>query len=125
MQKKANITRKKLTLVSAERNSSRVFDLRYKYAIKMNDIFLDRFVFLDETGFNLHTSRSYSYSSKNTKFFSTVKANRGINQSLMCAINKNGVIGYKIISGAFDRSEFKVFIENNLLEYFKPTDLLY
>ncbi|KAF7684931.1 hypothetical protein CDIK_4320 [Cucumispora dikerogammari] len=119
MLKKANITRKRLTLVPAERNSPRILDLRYNYAIEMNVISLDRFVFLDETGFNLHTSQSYGYSPKNTKSFSTVKANRGVNQSLMCAIDKNGVIGYKIISGAFDGSEFKVFIENNLLEYFR------
>ena len=36
-----------------------------------------------------------------------MNANRGINQSLMCAIDINGVVGYEIQNGAFDGDMLK------------------
>jgi hypothetical protein len=74
--------------------------------------------FLDETGFNLHTSTNYGYSLNNTKAYAVVRANRGTNQSLMCAIDINGVVGYKKISGSFNGEKFKTLIETKLLPYF-------
>lgn len=90
--KKMEITRKRLSLILIERNSPRVIDTRSSYCAELNEISLERLIFLDETGFNLHTANHYGYSPKNTKAFLAVKANRGINQSLMCAIDKNGII---------------------------------
>ncbi|KAF7691504.1 hypothetical protein CDIK_2557 [Cucumispora dikerogammari] len=82
------------------------------------DIFVERLVFLDETGFNLHTSVNYGYSPVNTKAYSVVRANRGTNQSFMCAIDINDIIVSDIITEAYDGDKLKIFIDNELLLYF-------
>ncbi|KAF7697582.1 hypothetical protein CDIK_1588 [Cucumispora dikerogammari] len=113
-----NYSRKKLSLVLAERNTLRLLNLRQAYCNNLMNIFVERLVFLDETGFNLHTSVNYGYSSVNTKAYSVVQPNRGTNKSLMCAVDINGTIASDIITGAYDGDKFKIFIENELLPYF-------
>ncbi|KAF7685053.1 hypothetical protein CDIK_4198 [Cucumispora dikerogammari] len=113
-----NYSRKRLSLVIAERNTLRLLDLRQTYCNNLMNIFVERLVFLDETGFNLHTSVNYGYSPVNTKAYSAVRANRGTNQSLMCAVDINGIIAFDIITDAYDGDKFKIFIENELLPYF-------
>ena len=75
-------------------------------------------VFLDETGFNRHTRRSYGYSPVNSKAYVTVQSNRGANTSVLVAIDKNGVIAYEYKSGAFNTATFLHFLENKLAPYF-------
>ena len=111
-------TRKRLSLIPAERNSTRILDMRSIYCTEIRNISVERLVFLDETGFNLHTSQNYGYSLKNTKAYSVAKANRGTNQSLMCAIDVNGVVCFEIISGAYNGETFKKFIQMKLVAYF-------
>ncbi|KAF7699619.1 hypothetical protein CDIK_1119 [Cucumispora dikerogammari] len=60
--KKINYLRKRLSLVSAERNTPRLIDLRQIYCNNLMNIFVERHVFLDETSFNLHTLVNYGYS---------------------------------------------------------------
>ncbi|KAF7685715.1 hypothetical protein CDIK_3536 [Cucumispora dikerogammari] len=82
------------------------------------NIFVERLVFLDKTGFNLHTSVNYGYSPDNTKAYGVVRGNKNTNQSLMCAVDINDIIASDIITGAYDGDKFKIFIENELLPYF-------
>lgn len=65
--KKIEITRKILSLIPIERNSTRVFGLIPVYANELNEISLDILVFLDETGLNFHSANHYDYSHKNTR----------------------------------------------------------
>ncbi|KAF7685648.1 hypothetical protein CDIK_3603 [Cucumispora dikerogammari] len=113
-----NYSRKRLSLVPAERNTPRLLDLRQIYCNNLIEIFVERLVFLDETGFNLHTSVNYGYSPVNTRGYSVVRANRNTSQSLMCAVDINGIIASDIITGAYDGDKFKIFIENKVLLYF-------
>jgi transposase len=116
--KKLQITRKILSKVPIERNSQRVIDLRYNYVREIN-VFQDRqFVFLDECGFNLHTSRNYGYSPINTKAYINVPGNRGQNISLMAAISITGIVGYEIIDGAYSGDSFMDFITRLLVPFF-------
>jgi hypothetical protein len=61
---------------------------------------LTRCFFFDETGFNIHTSQNFGYSLVNTKAFSISKANKGVNQSLMCVVDINGIILNEICNGS-------------------------
>lgn len=83
-------------------------------------------IFLDETGFNEHTRRSYGYSLRNTKAYLNVPANRNANRSLICAISCNGVVAYDYRSGSYNSLLFKTFITNHLLPHFRahPTHVL-
>ncbi|KAF7684879.1 hypothetical protein CDIK_4372, partial [Cucumispora dikerogammari] len=113
-----NYSRKRLSLVPAERNTPRLLDLRQIYCNNLMDMFVERLVFLDETGFNLHTSVNYDYSPVNTRGYSVVRASRSTSQSLTCAVDINGIIASDIITGAYDGDKIKIFIENKLLLYF-------
>lgn len=124
--KNIGVTRKRISRIPEDRNSQRITNMRAIYCSDVSVIPLDRLVFLDETGFNLHTSQTYGYSKVGTKAYTTVKSNRGINQSLMCAISIDGIIGSEIISGAYNGDKFKCFIQSYLVPYFSrnPNSLL-
>lgn len=116
--KKMKLSRKILTLIPNERNTPQKIEER---AIYGNDIarFCDNnLVFLDETGFNEHTRRTYGYSPINTKAYLNVPGNKNINKSLLCVIDLNGVVTYKYKSGAFRTEDFVNFINEQLLPYF-------
>ncbi|KAF7690778.1 hypothetical protein CDIK_2641 [Cucumispora dikerogammari] len=104
--KALKLQKKKLTLVPAEINSSRVIELGFNYVTEPGIYQTSQLVFLDETGFNLHTSDNYSHLAVNTKVFQTVQTNRGINISLMCAISTGSVIGYQIQEDAYNDDLF-------------------
>ena len=79
----------------------------------------DDIVFLDETGFNKHTNRYYGYSVQNTPAFINVPANKGVNNSVMCAISIDGVVGYECIRGSYNSNLFIDFILVKLVPYFR------
>ena len=79
-------TRKRLTLIQMERNTSERIDSRAIYASEILMIERKNLIFIDETGFNQHAQRTYGYSQRNTKAYVQVPENRGVNNSCMCAI---------------------------------------
>ena len=115
--KKLKITRKRLSLIPAERNSAINIDARAVYAADISRFPQSNLIFLDETGVNLHTSRSYGYSVENTKAYRTVPANRGTNISCMCVIGIQGVIAYDTKIGAYNKESFIEFLEQKLKNY--------
>ncbi|WUR04949.1 DDE-3 domain-containing protein [Vairimorpha necatrix] len=84
--KKLGITRKRVSIIPVERNSLDKLNKRSIYAAEISRYSVENLVFLDETGFNAHTTRSYGYSEKNTKAYKNVPANRGQNISCMCGL---------------------------------------
>ncbi|KAF7684872.1 hypothetical protein CDIK_4379 [Cucumispora dikerogammari] len=117
--KRMNISRKILSRVPSNKNSPRVLELRYSYARECELFSSENFVYLDETGFNLHTTTNYGYSLVNTKAFVNVVLNRGQNISLLAAISSREIVGFDIQQGAFNGDLLKVFIEQKLAPYFR------
>lgn len=124
--KKMKITRKRLTLVPYERNTIEKINARAIYATEISRIQDENLVFLDETGFNQHTKRSYGYSFENTKAFKLVPANRNINRSLMCVINLHGVVAFSVKTGSYNAVCFIDFIQEKLIPFFQthPNNIL-
>lgn len=116
--KKMNFTRKRLSLIPEERNTVDKIEARAIYAADIMRIRDDNLIFLDETGFNLHTRRSYGYSLTNEKAFITLPANRAKNRSLLCAIGVSGVIDYEYKVGGYNSKSFIDFINTKLASYF-------
>lgn len=116
--KKMKFTRKRLCLVPEERNTSERLNARAIYSGEISRISDANLIFLDETGFNQHTRRSYGYSLQNTPAYITVPANKGVNRSLICAIGITGVVAYKYKTGAFNAISFGQFITEQLVPYF-------
>ncbi|KAF7691493.1 hypothetical protein CDIK_2567 [Cucumispora dikerogammari] len=116
--KALQITRKKLTLVSVERNLPRVIELRFNYARELALYRTNQLVFLDETGFNLHASLNMGYSFVNTKAVSGTPANKGVNISLMCAVSLHGIVGYQIQDGGYNEDLFISYLNATIDPYF-------
>lgn len=104
---KALLTRKRLLLVPVERDTETQLQRRAIYASEISLFAFEDLVFPDETGFNLHATRRFGCSAVNTR------ANRGTNGSCMCAI-----IAYAIRCGAYNASEFILFICEKLAPCF-------
>ncbi len=66
--------------------------------------------FLNESGFNLHTSINYGYSPVNEDAFLYQPASRGQNISLCALISINGLEHYKLIDGAYNEHIFIEFL---------------
>ena len=117
--KSMKLTRKRLVLVPAERNTEARIDERAIFSADISRFADDRLVFLDETGFSQHTRRTYGYSSINSPAYITVPANRGINRSVLCAIGVHGLIASECRTGSFNSESFIRFIEDKLVPYFR------
>jgi transposase len=117
--KKQNITRKRLSLIPEERNTEDKKNQRVIYASNISRYLKENLVFLDETGFNNHLSRTYGYSEADTKAYRYVPANKGTNLSCMCVISYTGLVAYEMRRGAYNSSLFNVFIEQKLAPIFR------
>ena len=61
-----------------------------------------RILFLDESGFNLHTSNDYGYSPVAENAVLYQPASGGRNVSMCCIISNSGVKHYKLIDGGYN-----------------------
>jgi hypothetical protein len=67
-------------------------------------------LFLDESGFNLHTSSNYGYAEVNQDPVTYQPNSRGKNISLCAIISINGIEHFKIVDGAYNIERFSCFI---------------
>ncbi|KAI0979119.1 hypothetical protein GJ496_005767 [Pomphorhynchus laevis] len=116
--KKIGITRKKLSIIPEERNVTERIAARKEYAIDVSRIPDNNLVFLDETGFNEHLKRHLGYSPINNKAYTIVLANKGINRSVICAINLKGIIEYQYRQGSYNANLFIEFLCCVVVPYF-------
>ena len=80
----------------------------------MEALFDQRILFLDESGFNLHTSNKYGYSMPDTDAIDYNIGNRGRNVSLCSILAASGIFYSETVVGAFNGIVFKQFIINTL-----------
>ena len=112
--KKNEITRKRLVKKSEKVVSPNVISLRKAYAAELRQLPNSRLIYLDETGFNLHTCAHYGYSPKNVEAVAMVPANKGRNISLLCMMSTAGIIFHEIIEGPYNSASFVNFLESAL-----------
>jgi len=113
--KKISYSRKRLALVPEARNSIRIIEERYRYAVYLNTIHDNKIIFLDESGFNLHVNSHYGYSPANTKAFTIVPSNRGRNVTLLAAISTIGIVNYEIFLGSLTAAKLNEFLELKII----------
>lgn len=107
------ITLKRSNIIIDRVNDSERITLRSAFAnefltrASIND---SKNIFIDETGFNLHIRRNYGRSLAGARVNVTVPTVRGRNVTLIAAINANGVVFHKIISGSCTSEIFVGFM---------------
>lgn len=67
---------------------------------------------IDESHFHINMQQTHSWSKSGDKIYKGTYNKRKDGISLIMAINKQQVIGYKVINGSVDRNIFKEFIES-------------
>ena len=85
-----------------------------RFAFEMEALFDYRILFLDESGFNLHTSNKYGYSMPDTDANDYNIVNRGRNVLLCSILAASGNLYSETVVGAFNGIVFKQFIINAL-----------
>lgn len=108
--KRLEITRKRIKKVSDTSRSARVVAERRNYALKYRQSSLTEFLFLDETGMNLHTRPTFGYSPKNIPAYTTVPANKGRNVSIIALISSETVLSYQKLDGPYNTESFLNFL---------------
>ncbi|KAF7685558.1 hypothetical protein CDIK_3694 [Cucumispora dikerogammari] len=136
--KQLGVSRKRAVKFGEKRNSAEVINLRKNFAIRTRLLDNDKLIYLDETGFNLHSSARYAYSPINTPGRIIVPTSKGKNILLLAMISNNKIISWKIISGFFnavslvkflrDSNDKKLFINKTVLmdnvRFHKSTETL-
>ena len=109
------ITLKKLDSRSIQCNSISVKVRRKTYSdwFLQNGILNSHIVFIDESGFNLHTTRSRGRSKIDTPATRTINGQRGRNISLLMAISCSvGINLSRFISGSVTKVTFQEFVND-------------
>lgn len=108
------LTRKRAIKFGDKRNSADVISQRKNYSIRTRLIDDSRILFLDETGFNLHSSSNYAYSPVNTPARIIVPTSRGKNISILAMISNTGIINFKCINGSVNSESLVEFLDDSL-----------
>ncbi|KAG0439278.1 Transposable element Tc3 transposase [Dictyocoela muelleri] len=107
-------SRKALTLIPINKNSNEKKNVRAQYGASLSHISDNQLIFLDETGFNLHTYQNFGTLQKNTKCYINVPNGKGTNIYVLCAITNQGILAFKIKVGSFKSVDIVDFIETQL-----------
>lgn len=114
--KRNNITRKRIKTKPLIVVSPEMINARKTYARELRCFEDSQILFLDESGFNLHTSTKYGYSPIDTDAVKLVPANRGKNVSLLMIISEKSIVKTLIKTGSINRDIFLKFLDELVVE---------
>lgn len=94
------------------RNTPRLRQWRHDFVRQSARVSRENLCFLDEPGFDLKVTpfRWYAPTGKPPRFESS--PDKGVNLSLLCLIDGEGVLAYDMQDGAYDRNGFLHFLDD-------------
>lgn len=107
------VTHKRIKYAADETTTTRVINLRRGYASSLSATSPGQLLFLDESGFNLHTHKNYGYAYVGMDACATRPGNRGQNVSLVAIIGITGVVAFRLIDGALNAAKTLEFLQDN------------
>lgn len=112
--KKQKVTMKNLELIPVARNSKETIEKRFEYITKLFQFENSgwEFIYVDEFGCNLHTSRKRGRNSIGKPATKTTPSSRGGNLSTCAAISHSkGVLHFRSKFCSYNNSEFVAFLD--------------
>lgn len=112
--KKKQISIKNLEHIPKARNSLTAIKKRFEYVTSLLDFENDgwKFIYVDEFGCNLHTSRRRGRNSVGKPAIKTITTSRGGNLSTCAAISsEKGVINFRSKFCSYNNSEFVAYLD--------------
>ena len=79
-----------------------------------------RFVFVDEMGTNTSLHSLYAWSKRGKRAYCSVPRNRGKNTTLLASMSAEGMGPSIAVVGAVDAQVFEVYLEQGLVPYLRP-----
>jgi transposase len=103
---------KRVTIVPERRNDPYVITDRYNYAVKYNQMMVEKekMFFLDEMGVQIWSRRGYGRSLVGTRAYKRKRVIRGRNYSIACAMSVNSLYLYKIQDIPYNSDHFVNFL---------------
>jgi transposase len=120
-----NYSRKRLKPIVADRNFDRVISERVSYSIRLQPIQDEKLVFIDESGFNLHTSPAYGYAPIGATPWISVPTQRRRNISLIAAIASSGIVAHQTIVGAYNTVNMHEWCQSRLLPALRTQNCIF
>jgi len=117
--KRANISHKRAHGQPLIRNTPQLIQKRRDFAITFLNVPQERRIYLDETGFNLHTQDNYGWVLRNMVPLIPVNPNRGRNCTLVMAVSCFGVEAYRVFPGACNGQILANFVREELNPHFE------
>lgn len=115
--KEMGYSRKRIKIMVEKSNSAEVIEERFIYSVHLTNIQDGSIVYLDETGFNLHTSYHFGYAPVGANAIQTVPTNRGRNLSVLVAITVHGVLSFGMQQNAYNTESMLEWINEFFIPY--------
>ena len=117
-------SRKKKTVIYAERAKPRVQEARSSYLRQVARIASERLVFLDETGVHVAMMRSTAWAPVGKRAYDVAIRNRGKVLTVIGAIALDGVRATMTVEGGTTKEVFLEFVTKHLIPSLKPDDVV-
>jgi transposase len=101
-----------------------VQEKRQEFIARMKTTWIDRLVFLDESGSNISMAKSHGWALKGARLHDHKPANWGDNLSTIGAIRCTGTVCHQTVRGAVDTPKFIAFIRDRLCPRLRPGDIV-
>lgn len=105
-----NYTLKRVCLIPERRNTLSNIESRFNYAADFMLFDEEKMLFIDEMGLSVSMRIGYGRSRRGTQAVKRVRAIRSKNYSTAAAMNKNGIMHFKVSDKAFNSNTFGAFL---------------
>ncbi|KAG0430116.1 hypothetical protein DMUE_5693 [Dictyocoela muelleri] len=113
MIKNCSLSRKRLKNRCSQVTKAGHFEKMREYAFSFSRYVGRNIIFVDDSGFNLHTSISYGYAPPNVSPIKHQPASKRQNISLCAIISRSTLVASKIIDGKYNAEKFGEFIDES------------
>ena len=110
--KEAGMKRKRLKIKPMSLLHPNIIQKSIEYVLKVLWHLNRRLLFLDDSGFNLHTSTKYGFAPVNVDPVLYRPSSKGQNISLSAILSPEGLRHFELYDGAVNSSKFKDFLQS-------------
>lgn len=116
--------RSKKTIHAAEQDRADVAARREEWREWINEVDVDRLIFIDETWAKTNMTRSHGRALRGQRLIDKTPHGHWKTTTLIGALDVHGMRCSTVVDGAVNRDVFEAFVEQVLLEQLKPGDIV-
>jgi len=122
--KENNISRKKINTKIVCKDENKIIEDRKNFCEETNKTDFYDYISIDESSFCINQVNNYGYSKKNVEIHKIIKHKQNkLRYTLLSAINKSGIVCYKIYKESVNGEIYAKFINDNKNLFYNKTIL--